>query len=521
VADRREGSTRDAEAVRRAATPEFWASFDADPLARLEFLENRVAPLTGDADLVLLPYVGTDPDAFMRASRRMMIVDGQSIPEGQRGFLFSKQVYEEQIKLKAARGFDRLRLQVDELGRTIAGDAELQRLVRSNAASVRELLLQLGPEQTRALQRELQRCLHSRESDVGRLLSAFLTVDDANLHERYRLFYERLAPHLELYRIRVGDSVTINAASHGGYTRSIHLKVYGTFAFKGLERSPQAGTLSLMDLVSFRDLYGYMTQERADELAALRAKNHVTQVARDAVESDLFGAKRPVATVRAEAPPPIAASTPARAVTASGYDPEQLRRGLFVNAAVRVHDPQRIPETIRAIEAAGKRAGLPLKAVSWQAASGLFGQFVTLTRWVLRVVMLIVAAVALILLNNALVMATLERVGEIGTLRAIGAQRRVIVAILAGELIAIGSAAGGLGALAGSGVVALLGRHGIPATNEALVYFFSGLRLYPEVHGSHVAAALAAVLLVSVVSGTYPAWIAMKVSPREAMTAED
>ena len=51
---------------------------------------------------------------------------------------------------------------------------------------------------------------------------------------------------------------------------------------------------------------------------------------------------------------------------------------------------------------------------------------------------LIIFVVALVIINNALVMATLERVREIGTLRAVGAQRRFILAMLVLESIVVG-----------------------------------------------------------------------------------
>jgi len=37
---------------------------------------------------------------------------------------------------------------------------------------------------------------------VAKLLSEFFRVDDANFAHRYRFFYDKLAPQLELYRVR-------------------------------------------------------------------------------------------------------------------------------------------------------------------------------------------------------------------------------------------------------------------------------------------------------------------------------
>ena len=73
-----------------------------------------------------------------------------------------------------------------------------------------------------------------------------------------------------------------------------------------------------------------------------------------------------------------------------------------------------------AIEAQGKKDGLTLKAIDWQTAAGIIGQFINVIRMVLYVAILIIFLIALVIINNALVMATLERVREIGTLRAIG-----------------------------------------------------------------------------------------------------
>ncbi|MEP7050075.1 MAG: ABC transporter permease, partial [Pseudomonadota bacterium] len=44
--------TDDLGSVARAASPEFWANFDAKPLDGLEFLENHIAPLATDADML-------------------------------------------------------------------------------------------------------------------------------------------------------------------------------------------------------------------------------------------------------------------------------------------------------------------------------------------------------------------------------------------------------------------------------------------------------------------------------------
>ena len=69
-------------------------------------------------------------------------------------------------------------------------------------------------------------------------LSAFFATTDDNIAERHAFFYKHLAPFIQLYRIRIGDDLTIKAYSRAGYARAVKLPVYGTFNFRGLESTP-------------------------------------------------------------------------------------------------------------------------------------------------------------------------------------------------------------------------------------------------------------------------------------------
>ncbi len=518
-------------AIERASAPGFWAEFDKDPLGTLEFLENRIAPIATDADMLFLRYIGTDLGAFAKSFDRMKIIDGTTVPPGKRGFLFAKWTYEEQVKLKTAHRLDLIRDGILKRGKTIATDLDLQRMVKQNASEVKEILLQLDSQQKNAFRAKLQKELASQEPDVASLLASFFRVDDGNVMQRYKFFYDELAPSLTLYRVRVGDTLTIKSFTKNGYVQSVNLKVYGTFAFEGLEDSQLAGSLNLMDMVSFRELYGFSTPERAKELAALKANAGFKDIDRDKIEAELFGggeaedaaAATAVGSAAADADDVLRglAGKSKRRLEEQSYDPAELEQGVIVNAAVIVKDPSRIPQTMRDIEAAGSKAGYTLKAIDWQKASGLIGQFVTMIRAVLYVSVLIIFAVALVIINNALVMATLERMAEIGTLRAVGAQRRFLLGMLVVETLAVGALFGGIGSLLGVGIIMLMRMSGIPATNDTLYFLFSGPRLFPGLSPANIAIALFIVMVVSTLSSIYPGLLAMRVSPRQAMQSDE
>src|SRR6185503_15592954 len=151
------------------------------------------------------------------------------------------------------------------------------------------ITLQLDPLNTRKAVGILQQQLGSKEGDVAKLLALFFDTDDKNFDERHKIFYEQLAPMLEIYRLKPGDTLTVKAYSKSGYVNAVNLKVYGTFQFKGLEKSGLSGSLSLMDMMSFRDLYGYITPDKLAETASMQKAAGAKAVKREDAEAALFG----------------------------------------------------------------------------------------------------------------------------------------------------------------------------------------------------------------------------------------
>ena len=114
-------------------------------------------------------------------------------------------------------------------------------------------------------------------------------------------------------------------------------------------------------------------------------------------------------------------------------------------------------------------------------------------------------------------MATTERTPEIGTMRAIGAQRQFVMRIFIFETLILGISTGILGSLAAAGLLTHWGNVGIPAPADFFIFLFSGKHLYPTFSVYHLLFGIAVVILISVASTFYPARIAAKVEPVVAM----
>lgn len=558
----------------RAGKDDFWQGFDADPLEAMEFLENEIAPLAMSADMLFFRYMGTDTARFAKAFDLFEIVDGTAIPSGQRGFLFNKLNYEETVKHKAARRLDKMKDRIAD-GYAIGSDDDLKNYVKLNKNQYKDVTYQFDEVAAAAVRKALQQALGSQEQDLDKLVVAFMDMDDGNFAKRYEVFYRDVAPRLMLYSVKIGDVMTIKGFTSSGYPTSVNVKVYGTFRFKSLDKSSLAGAVNVMDLMTYRDLYGYLSADKKAEIEALQAKSGVQEIKRADAEAALFGGDggeeiveevgqpgevSAAADPTAVQPPPelakamedkvvramaageagdsvgagTAATETAAPAQANGgkngngkkrevaqadrvYVQGEIDGGVVRHMAIIVKPGADLKVVAQELQAAADREKLGLKIVDWRTASGFIGDFLWVIYSVLATALLIIFIVAVIVMNNSMVMATLERTKEIGTMRAIGAQKSMILRMFLAEAAVMSAVFGGIGALLAVGTVAWMHSVGLPAANDVLVFLFAGPRLYPELQLIHVLVSAVLVGIVALISTLYPAWLAMRVTPLEAM----
>lgn len=329
-----------------------------------------------------------------------------------------------------------------------------------------------------------------------------------------------------LAALTVGNVITLTAFSKSGYPRAVNVRVWGTFTFEGLERSDLAGFTNLTDLVTFRELYGLPTAETRAELTRLKEEAGIREIPRASAEEALFGGAPDEGGLIVDEPlpderPTSAGPTQPLEVVRRGaerrFDPREVERGLALSAAVLLSPGADAAEAVARIEAVSAREDLGVQAVTWREASGLIGQFVLVIRIVLYVALLVIFAVALVIINNSLIISTLERAGELGTLRALGAQKGFVRAMLLLETLVLALVAGAVGVVLGAVIVGVLHLVGVPAPNDILVFLFGGPALYPTLGVSDVVTALVIIVAVSVLAALYPARVATKVPPVVAM----
>ena len=497
-------STQQRAALERVRTPAFWKQFDDDPLGSLELLENEVASLEPEFE-TWFDIVGTDLGAYLRAFSTLEIVDGTTVPDGARGILLSKYFYEQELKLKTARDLDLIQRGREE-GRHLANDAELGWLLDEAKSRRGELLPQLqGPRGEAALGR-VRLALHSTQPDPLTLLSELLTVTDDNFQERYGMFYALLVPVLRLYPFAVGDELTLQAQTRSGYVRAAKVRLWGTFQFKGLEHSFLVG--NPIDLETFRTLYGLPTKEEQAEMLALESRTPTPDAA--SAEEYFFGAgaPRPSATppvpIPGHAPSPPALTAPAGA--------------LVLNAAVFLRDPTALDATLDALTRVASHEKLGITVTTWRSAAGVLAQWILGIRMFLSAGVLVLFFVAMLIVSNVYMLATLRRVPEFGTLRALGAQPEVLFGVVLLETLMLGAVFGALGAGLGSVGVWALNAAKISPSDGPLHILFAG-RLIVHLGLRHGVFALLSTGAVTALAAVAPAVRAVQIAPLRAMQA--
>ena len=162
-----------------------------------------------------------------------------------------------------------------------------------------------------------------------------------------------------------------------------------------------------------------------------------------------------------------------------------------------------------------RRAGYRVR--DWSSSVGGNARLAWFLQLLFNIGLLFVSFGAVIIAANALLLSVLERTGEIGTLRAMGASRLRIALMIFFEtlLVVFGSAV--IGIVLGHFATEQLNSAGIVIENPYIQILFGGEPLRGSVNLQIVLVHLAAGLLLTVLSMLYPLKRALGIRPVEAM----
>ncbi len=315
------------------------------------------------------------------------------------------------------------------------------------------------------------------------------------------------------FEIHIGDTLQLNNFGTGGF-KIREIPVVGIFKFpRGNER---LWPISFIDARSLRYLLGKTggTAEKVvvskdatalldSDFDSLFAEDSLTTMASTSGQVtglnvfDILGDAKPVVT-----------SAPATADVSWHFILVRLEKGV------------RAAPIIKKLNAEFENEGLMVRAQSWWESAMPDSLTYTGLQLLFNAAIFILAFVAIIIIMNTMVVSVMERTGEIGTMRALGAQKSFVTKMFIAETGFITLLFGGIGLVLGGLVIWVINLIGIPTDNDALRYLGGGGILRPTIGWGPLVISVCLMGIIALFSWMYPVMIALKVSPLKAIATE-
>ena len=213
------------------------------------------------------------------------------------------------------------------------------------------------------------------------------------------------------------DQIVFLGLSDKNSSLDIACDVTGIFRYPSLNKL--LGYFSIVDIESFRECMGYFTSKAK---AAPPTKVQETVLSADNPDA-LFDLSLSGISESSRATETLAKmGAPKRDIMI----PSNWEEGAFNVILVRLKHGISPNEGVEQLTHYFKEHHIPLKAVTWSRAIGIMGQMATIMKSALYVFVGFIFFVAAMIMMNTLSMAAMERVTEIGMMRAVGAKRRFI-----------------------------------------------------------------------------------------------
>lgn len=162
-----------------------------------------------------------------------------------------------------------------------------------------------------------------------------------------------------------------------------------------------------------------------------------------------------------------------------------------------------------------KRDGLKLEIKPWYEMADFYTKTVNLYKRQFFVLKLIIGIVVILSVFNTMNMAILERIGEVGTIMALGTKRRRVIGLFLLEGLILGVIGGVLGVGAGYLLASLISYIGIPMPPPpgATIYWTAQIEIVPGI----LAFTFVLAVVTSVISSCYPAFKASRLEIADAL----
>lgn len=158
-----------------------------------------------------------------------------------------------------------------------------------------------------------------------------------------------------------------------------------------------------------------------------------------------------------------------------------------------------------------------VQAVNWRDAAGGSVYISFYLRIIFNIGIVLILLTGFIVVNNTLTVSSISRIGETGTIRALGAKRGFVIREFLCETSLLTITSGIIGCLLGCLFTFMLQKAHIGISNTYLAQLFGGKTLTAAITASNAIQNLALSVVLAVVGCIYPVRVALRATPVEAM----
>jgi len=306
------------------------------------------------------------------------------------------------------------------------------------------------------------------------------------------------------------SNIVVMGASSGSVL-DVRLPVRGLVRFKNMD-AMFGDDVNLVDMESFREAMGFFKAE--DTAAEVSDMDLLLLGSGDAdLSLDTF--------------------VPADLSSKTGFDMRSLKeetkkerisddvdRGSFTTIFVRLKNGKNLSTEVAKYNTLFREKGIGAKAVPWNKAAGNIGTMTGAIRIILVVFVLFLYFVAAIVIMNTLSMTAIERVNEIGMMRAVGAPKSFISGMFFFETLFLALSAGAAAVIAAVIATHVLASAGITSDNEMVQLLFGGDTFQPSLGSTDIVMSVVLLLCATALSVVYPIALARRITPLEAIAKD-
>ena len=198
----------------------------------------------------------------------------------------------------------------------------------------------------------------------------------------------------------------------------------------------------------------------------------------------------------------------------------QTDDGSWQFVLAKLDNPRADKKLIAELNKKFKEAGLNAQAMDWKKAAYSYSGTVEGIGFIFNLLIIILAVVVFIIIMNTMVVSVIERTSEIGTMRAIGAEKKFVKKLFYSEAVILTTLASLAGIIFAFICMMIFNSFNIAITNSIAKMILGGGLLHFSPTPKIIILTIVVALLGSIISNRYPVKSALKITPIKALSKE-